>query len=73
MSDVVYFKCMCTFLSGLVNGYIYRCFLLPSSRWFCLNGDIIAGSITSMRGVKWVNIFPTVWKFINTLVTLRRG
>ena len=51
---------------------IYRHFLLPSSRWFCLNGDIIAEFVTLMWGVKWVDIFPTVWKFIIILVTLRR-
>ena len=51
---------------------IYRHFLLPSSRWFCLNGDIIAESVTSMRGVEWVDIFPMVRMFIIILVTLRR-
>ena len=58
-------------LSSLVNGYIYRHFLLPSSRWFCLNGDIIAESVTPMRGVKWVDIFLTVRKFIIIIATLR--
>ena len=52
--------------------YIYRRFLLHSSRWFCLNGDIIAESVTSMWGVKWLDIFPTVRKFIIILVTFRR-
>ena len=62
----------CTSLSGLVNGYIYRRFLLHSSRWFYLNGDIIVESITSMWGVKWIDIFPMVRKFIIILVTFRR-
>ena len=51
---------------------IYRRFLLHSSRWFCLNGDNIAESVTSMWGVKWVDIFPTVRKFIIILVMFRR-
>ena len=50
---------------------IYRHFLLPSSCWFCLNGGIISESVTSLYGVKWGDISPTVQKFIIVLVTLR--
>ena len=30
---------------------IYRCSLLPSSRWCCINSDIIPKYVTSLRGV----------------------
>ena len=43
---------------------IYRCFLLPSSRWHLLNGGIISESVTSLVGVKWEDTLSTVWKFI---------
>ena len=51
---------------------IYRCFLLPSSRWHhLLNGGIISESITSLLDVKWRDTLSMVWKFIIDFVTFR--
>ena len=33
---------------------IYRCFLY--NRWFCFDGGIIAGVVTPMWGIKWIDI-----------------
>ena len=49
-SNVYELEILCTF--GQVSRMdIYRCSLLPSSRWCCINGDIIFKYVTSLRGV----------------------
>ena len=51
-SNLCELEILCTF--GQVSRMdIYRCSLVPSSRWCYINGDIIPKCVTSLRGVNW--------------------